>query len=563
MIATHPALRLLGRLKFFGFWRTQFRRIKTPKGALFALLGLGVMGLWFGALLFGQFAHAGAARQVASESTTAFFMLAFVGVTLFGSLSYRGLYIPEEEIDLLLSAPVSRGDVVRYRMLTGLVRTSFGGFVAALFAAGRSPHFFYGFVGVWMYVVTLPVIGQLLSLLAGGTESKLGKLVERVPKRAFGILTAVLVAALAWALLAGNSASRFGAALGLSGDPSTWGSVPWVAAVIALVKPWTGIVHAANFADFALWTGCALGIWIVGFELAARVQIDFRELSLSTSADVAKKIARRRKGGGASSDGVWSTAVGWRIPWIFGRGPFGAIAWRKSSSIVRKAGATLLLSTVVVGVLTFGIDAGLTTRSLEGLMLSSLLLVALGSLYLTTGLRFDFREDLERMDVIRAWPLAPWKVFAATLLPEVVLVTVLLCVAIFARAMLNQYFHPLLVVIPPAVGCFVFMWLALDNALFLFMPVRYVPGQDGGLQHTGRAMLLLFARMILLGCAALGAAVPVMLAVFARQVLEFDSAWLWAAALCGATAVLIVESAFAVWLGGKVLAKFDVARDRG
>lgn len=565
MIATHPALRLLGKLKFRGFWRTQLRRVRTPKGALFALLGLGVMSLWFGALLVGQLIEPPeSARQASSEPMTALFMLAFVGVTVFGSLSYRGLYIPEEEIDLLLSAPVSRGDVVRYRMLTGFVRTAFGGAVAALFAAGRSPHFVYGFFGVWLYVVTLPVLGQLLSLLAGGTETRLGRLVERLPKKVFGFVTVALVALLVGALVSGDFAGRIAPALGFSTeDGSTLTAAPWIGTLLLAVKPWTGIVHATSFADFALWTGCALCVWVLLFELSARLSVDFRELSLSTSADVAKKIARRRRGGGASSDRVWSTAVGWRIPWIFGRGPFGAIAWRKSSSIVRKAGGTLLLSSIVVAVLTFGIDAGASTRTLEGLMTSSLLLVVLGSLYLTTGLRFDFREDLERMDVIRAWPLAPWKVFAATLLPEVLLVTGLLCLAILARGLLHQNLHPLLVTIPPAVGCFVFMWLALDNALFLFMPVRYVPGQDGGLQHTGRAMLMLFARMLLLGFAALGAALPVMLALLARAHFAIGDAWIWAFALGGATAVLSVESVFAVWLGGRVLARFDVARDRG
>lgn len=563
MIATHPALRLLGKRKFQGFWRTQFRRVKTLKGALFAALGLGAMLLWFGAMIAGQILQPREAVQAPTEVATAFFMLVGMCVTAFGSLSYRGLYIPEEEIDLLLSAPVSRSDIVRYRMLSSFVRTAFAALIVSIFAAGRSPNPLYGFAGAWTFVVTLPVLGQAISLVAGGTENKLGKLVERVPRKWFTAVSLGLVGLLMFALVSGGVLDRLAPALGLSRDPSNWQQTPWVRVVTWVVKPWSAMLHATNFVDFATWFGCAVCIWILLFEFSARLAVDFRELSLATAADVAKKIARRRKGGGASASSVWSTAVGWRIPWVFGRGPFGAIAWRKTSSIVRKAGGTLLLSVLVVGILTFSIDSGFGKGELDGLMSGALLLVAIGSLYLTTGLRFDFREDLERMDVIRSWPTAPWKVFTATLLPEVALVTGLLCVAILARAVMHETLHGVLLLIVPAVGCFVFVWVALDNALFLFMPVRYVPGQDGGLQHTGRAMVMMMARLVLLAFTMLGAAVPAAIIGFLGPRLELGTAWIWGASLLGATAVLAIESVIAIWIGGKLLSRFDVARDRG
>ncbi|MCE9595890.1 MAG: putative ABC exporter domain-containing protein [Planctomycetes bacterium] len=562
MIATHPALRLLAKRKLRGFWRTQLRRVKTPKGALFALLGAGAIVLWLGAMVLGQFVQPAGAQRATTESMTALFMLMGIGVTLLGSLSYRGLYIPEEELDLLLSAPVSRGDIVRYRMMSSLVRTAFGALVVSIFAAGKAPNPLYGFVGVWTFVVTLPVFGQALSLLAGGTESGLGKRLERFPKKWFGIVSVVLVGLMMFALFSGSLSQRLGPALGFASNSSAWLESPWVRGTMLLVKPWTAMVHAHAFTDFALWLGCAVCVWLFAFEFCARLRVDFRELTLATAADVAKKIARRRRGGASSGD-VWKSAVGWRIPWAFGRGMFGAIAWRKSSSIVRKAGATLLISVAVVGVLTFSIDAGMSGKSLESLMTSSLFLVAIGSLYLTTGLRFDFREDLERMDVIKSWPVAPWKIFVATLLPEVVLVTALLCIAIIVRAVMHDMQHGILVLIVPAVGFFVFVCVALDNALFLFMPVRYVPGQDGGLQNAGRATVMMLARLVLFGFTAAGAVLPALLAMLIGSHVELGEAFVWSAALVGAIGVLAIESFVAIWIGGKLLARFDVARDRG
>ena len=48
MIGGSPALRLLARRKFQGFLRKQARRLKTPSGALLALVGLAAISLWLG-----------------------------------------------------------------------------------------------------------------------------------------------------------------------------------------------------------------------------------------------------------------------------------------------------------------------------------------------------------------------------------------------------------------------------------------------------------------------------------------------------------------------------------
>src|SRR6185295_9510777 len=110
-IVTHPALRLLFRRKIGGFWRLQFKRFKTPSGAIFALIGLGVFVLWIGSAIFGQFARSrmGGMSQSSQDAVPLLMLMGFL-FTIFGAFSFRGLYIPEEELDLLLSAPISRAD---------------------------------------------------------------------------------------------------------------------------------------------------------------------------------------------------------------------------------------------------------------------------------------------------------------------------------------------------------------------------------------------------------------------------------------------------------------------
>ena len=45
------------------------------------------------------------------------------------------------------------------------------------------------------------------------------------------------------------------------------------------------------------------------------------------------------------------------------------------------------------------------------------------------GLRFDFREELDRMATLRAWPLAPWRIFLFVVLPQAMLVSILVAIA--------------------------------------------------------------------------------------------------------------------------------------
>src|SRR5687768_16725108 len=114
----HPALRLLIGLKVRATLRRQLRRLKRPSGALFALVGFLLVALWLGGLWAGE-----AFRQPAHVSHAGLFLGTQIGVlvlclmTALGAFHHRGLYLPKEEIELCFAAPVSRSDLVRYRLL--------------------------------------------------------------------------------------------------------------------------------------------------------------------------------------------------------------------------------------------------------------------------------------------------------------------------------------------------------------------------------------------------------------------------------------------------------------
>jgi hypothetical protein len=193
----------------------------------------------------------------------------------------------------------------------------------------------------------------------------------------------------------------------------------------------------------------------------------------------------------------------------------------------------------------------------------TILISAVGTLYLCAGLRFDFREDLDRMDVIKSWPLAPWRIFLATLLPEVLLVSLLLAGAVGLRVAITGDAHPLILGVVAALPLGVLAWVSIDNAVFLFSPIRYVPGQEGLLQHAGRSVVLMLLRAFALGVAALAVTAAVMLVHALADWLDLGADQVLSVTVALVLTLLVAENVLLVWIGGRALARFDVARDRG
>ncbi|MEW6071925.1 MAG: putative ABC exporter domain-containing protein [Planctomycetota bacterium] len=569
-IVGHPALALLARRKLRGTLRKTGRRLRTWKGATFTVLGVVLIGIWMGSLLLpilrGSWVPPEPARQLPKIELVA---LLLVVLNLASALQHRGLFLPRDEIERLFSAPVSAADLIRYRMLATAGRSTFGAFIIGVMAMRRMPIPLLAFAGIFLGVMTVPILHQCLAILAGGFERRFAARLRRLARIVSFVVVTIGLSLVLYLVLGErveDSApvewirSRFGPA---AADPL---ALPAVRAVLSPFWPWAKMIAAPTGLEFLGWFLVCGGIWILLFELTARIPLDYRELSLETSAHVAARLRRVARGGGAAAGEASQRLAGWRIPWLFGRGAGGAVAWRKTGAILRKARGTLWTSVLILAFLTIASTA--IVRGNDGPMPAlapPLLLSVLGTLYLCSGLRFDFRDELDRMDVIKTWPVPAARLFLAMLLPEVALVSVILVGAIGLRVLVaGSGPEPAVVILLLLQPLFVMAWVGLDNAVFLLVPVRFTPGQDGALQNAGRGMLMMLLRLLMLaviGGVGGGVAVGTWHLLAGPLGASEDAAYAVAgAALWGA--VLLVDAAV-VHLGGKALQRFDVARDRG
>ena len=566
MIGGNPALRRLAWLKLRGTFRRQLRKLRTLSGCLFAGVGALISFSWIASLIFGRTAFS-------RESSMPEDMLpwAQLGVTVFGvftlvtATSLRGVYFPKQDIERLFAAPASRSDLVRFRMLVDLGRTVFGAIVLGLLTFHRMPVPGFGLVGAILTFLTLGVLRQAVSILLGGAQSRAIRFLNGKGAGFVRILVGIGIWMLIMAaIFGGKFIGKVFGDVDVVGQGALLFETTWAQVLLAPAYPYGRLMTATGGGEFAMWLGVCLLITFALYEGTARMPIDYREHSLETSERINKRLTQIRRGGLFSGGAVSSKTARWRMPRLFGNGPVGAVSWIKLVSIVRKARGTLLVGLLIVTLVTGGISFVMGNDPDELSVLGSALIAFLGITYLGGALRFDFRADLDRMVQIKAWPVAPQRVFVGTLVPQVALISVMLGLAIWTRLAVLRLADPISMAIPLVLPFFAFAWLAVDNAVFLFAPVRLVPGQEGSLHHTGRAILLFLLRMIIigviLGLVAATAAVLFTLGPEELGLSELQAGWISAGV---GFVVLLAFDLLLAWVGGRMLQRFDVARDVG
>ena len=561
------------------------RRLRQPRYLMATLLGLA----YFYFLFFrrSSFQGAGPGAPVAPVNIGLLVGVSMAAVIMTGRIMYSWIFsadraalsFTEAEVAFLFQAPVQRRVLVHYKLLKSQIRILFS---AALFAlVSRRLGFLGGngwmhAVGWWILLSTL----ELHSIAASFTRERLLEVGLNPARRRALFLGGLLLvgSALWWWLRRTIPAPRAADLAGpmamvnyfqgvLTAPPVSWLLAP----CIWILRPF----FAPDLAAFIRALGPALLILAGHYLWVIRSEVAFEEASL--------ELARRRaERGEARQAGHWR---GRSQPKRKRREPFPlrphgqaapAFLWRALIS----AGPWfhprnwLFISAGVISVMLW-----LASQPAYRTALVVIQAVALpvGFWVLIAGpmlMRREVRLMMQRLDVVKTYPLRGWQVVLGEMLAPIVLITaiewlLLAVLAVAAATLSGEIGFTVLssglgviavgLLVPPVVG----LMTGISFAATLYFPswMSAVGQAGGGLDAMGQRMIFAGGYVVVLAAAllpaALVAAVPYLIVLWMTG-LQVD------ALSAGAVAVsLILFGEFAAvvwWLGGRY-ERFDLSAE--
>lgn len=483
-------LATLARLQRRAWRRGLLRSLRTPRGFLSALLVVVLLGAWIGGALVQPPLFEGAAEGALRRQLAGVMLGALLLIAVVNGIAHRGVYLPPEELERLLAAPVPRAALVRYRLSRMVVRgVPFAVVLGALLARNMaSPLHAWG--GAALAILLIPIVAQLLALALGASDGLASRLAARVPR---GLLRLLLLPILLGIPLVLTEARTLFPDGGIDGARirdllehpfARWGTAP--------LAPFTWAMDATGWGEAAPRLLVCVLVLALLYELTVRLPVDFREVSLATSRDLAERLARVRSGsGGVAAMGTDAGAARRRMPWWAGRSPFGALVWLRSTELLRRTGRV-----VTVALLQLTLAVFLGTVLVQDHAGGAVLVLTLSTYHLSTTIRADLRADLDRMQELKAWPLQGSRTFLASVLPGALVAGALVAGALVLRGAIAGGLRPIDGALAVTAPVLALVWACVENLSFLVSPVRFTPGEVGTLQSMGRVALHSLANLV-------------------------------------------------------------------
>jgi hypothetical protein len=539
----NPGLTLLLRLNQRGLLRAAWRRLRTVKGAITAILLTPLLLLVFGSQLILYFTPTeDQLRPPDPESILLFTPLFATLLLLSEAWTGRALAFKPQELDFLFPAPISRRELLAYHLLSRLPMRVLSALWLSFFTLRMAQHPLAALLTPMLLFTFIHVATELIALLGAASAAWAGRWKSRL---VWGVLAAIVLASAARAVQAGGAtlvglrAALRAPALGLLTLPMQPFARMYASAAGDRVLLW-GAVAAA---EIALVT-----VLIFGLDVA------YSERAVTASR---RALERLRLAGAGHARGVarpWKLRVRVPVPRVVGGGA--PIAWRQTTELLRNPRAMFLpfvLPALYVALFMTmpAIEGKPVTPGLAAGAIGISVLVPL----LMPNVGFDFRRDMDRVATLRALPLRPsavavGQIFAPALAFIAAQVAVVAVVVAVSGAISWLWVLAAVVLGVP------FTWavVALDNLLFLWMPYRFSTDGAQNVQFAGKTMVVMAIKMMVLAvlCALAG------LAAWGAHSLTGGSA---AAMVAAAAAVMAIGCAPLTWAVGAAFQAFDLASD--
>lgn len=553
--------------------RVRLRRLRQPRYLVGAVAG--VAYLYFSFFARFRVSRGSAARRSARASRVPASLTALLasapalaGLVLM-AIATGAWLIPvdsgllefsDAELHFLFPAPVSRRQLLVYRMLRSQIGMLFSAFVIGLVSPSA-----YGFsrlrisAAAWIVLVT----GKMYFTGVTLARARLGAGPARTRRVAWlplGIMSAALAIAATAIGFEWHNAPPSGPVEGLlllgraAANPAAHAALlPFMALTRPLFAEWPQPYLIAI--GSALVVMAAVGIWVLLSDEA------FQEVVI----DVADRRQQQPATNGAVSYKVRS--AGWTL------GPIGrpetAFAWKAAMQTLRMVDRRSLARMIaILAALTFvaaslgrasGLASLLGAFSLAGTVFTIVLAPQV--------LRIDMRQDLTHLELLKTWPVKASAVVRGELLWPGVLITASAWTMLSVATFLSGTILPSLsvgtrlgggaaiAILAPAL---VFSQLTIHNAVALIFPAWVPLGNQRarGLDAMGQRLIMLGGTWLLLIVGTLPAAIVGAIVWFALRRFVGPAALVLAAATC--TAIVAVEVLLATEAIGPAYERLDV-----
>jgi len=476
------ALLTLLRLHFRGKIRHSLRGMRTPRGLVFLVLGLLVLSLWLGPALYRALRMPHAEPQMV-RTIAPFAILGFCLSNLFTSFGDSAVPFTGAEVDFLFPGPFTRRALLGYKILKTALGTAFTTLILSILFLRYTTSWLACGVGIWLTIQFMQLFA-IAVIMVGQT----------IGERAYsGTRRGILVVAALLAIIA------IGTTLAARPHGNSLDFMMRVHATIAgrvLLAPFDVFAHTitAGGADLLKWGVPALLIDLLMVALVIGLDANYLETAATVSQRRYERRQRSRGGGVARLAGA--SGPRFRVIQLPRFGGAGPIAWRQLVGAVRSSRALLILL-IVIGIAggTFILQHRDNSFSSVEKLLGA---VAWINMVLISMLKFDFRDELDRLDLLRSLPVRPIAVAAGELFTPVLVLTAMQATLLVAVSLCVKDGWKLALPIAAFAVPFNVLWVGIENLLFLMFPLRSAGLIAGDMQLFGRQMVIFPCKFLLL-----------------------------------------------------------------
>jgi len=439
---------------------------------------------------------------------------------------HRALAFSPAEVDLLFAAPVTRRQLVFYKLSKRQLSVAFTVVFWCLYlgaAGGAGGGFGPGFllrvaVALWVLVTTMQLhqVGASLVRTAAAEQRGIGLRRHWLPFLLFGAAVAGVVGALAPAVPTVLAAPDLGGALLVVEGALARPAAQWV----LLPFRWLlGPLFAVGWGDWLRALAGATLVLVVHVWWVAQSDAAFEEGAAEAGREQAERQRARSGGRGSAVEFAHLRRPPFQLA-SHGH-PAVALLWKNLTLATRQLRLSLLVTLAVVFGVAWLLMWRVTGERADAAALAMSVAFLIAAIAIVAGalaVRYDLRADLEKLDLLRSYPLTGREVVGAEIAASALVLTVVQLVLIAVGLGFLTVAYPNLEPrwAPAAAGAGALLLLpplnlllvGAQNALALLFPAwtRLGVERPGGVEQMGALVLTLVAMVVVLALTLLPAA---------------------------------------------------------